>query len=1076
MLLGCSAQAQMKVRNYNFTTFSAPTTVATSSQTLGEIEEFKTHPEYGIVPYATQCTNCVEHIHKRTANSRFFTDVTNQHTTYTQQSFFPLHFRETENHIWRTIDPRLKRVADDKFAAVSQPIPTVLDWSEHATILQLGNVDFRFNANLSLWFYDDDKVYTDALAPNYAQYTIGEEGVRVSDIWSGIAMEQVFGIGEVKTSFVIDKPITLPIAKGWMVIEDKFSLPEGFVLTEAERTALRQDGFYQGDYVLKTSDGKVLMRYEKPIYIDAKAIGVYGLYMLKVFGNEYTLQLHIPIDWLTKSDHSYPITIDPLVVGTNKYGNFSQTGLPSYNMGFTSLALGSCDYHMNVTVPGQSTLTNALVDVEYTLTYDANCGVPALPPPFCTFSQVTMEVRNDTCNTTTGLLSCNPALPPYTGTCTTDPNLVPGANALLINSFVPNYLSCIKPQCQDYDIPFTLKNRDSVCLDQCGYLCARGNFWRMTIQGCTVDGSISQDKTQICAGEPVTLTANPNCGVPPYNFIWSYGNKTDTVFGTNKITIYPEQDVIVSCIIRDTCFNYAFANDLDIFVTPSPAADAGADVYLCEGGVVNLGGSPTTSAGASVQWFGQNPTVQSWVNNLNLPNPTAFVPAGTIDTFFYVVRTSDFTCFRRDTVFVYSLPKPNADAGADVSFCAGGTATLGGSPAANSPFVNWTSLPPAATVWLSSTTVANPNLNIPDGQVDTVKYILTVSTANCVAADTVDVFSKASPLANAGADVVLCEGGTATLGGNPAATPGAGVLWTAENSTALSWLSSAMVSNPQVNVPIGTIDTVFYVLTAADATCSKSDTVRVFSVMSPSVQIDTSNGTQFCANASLTISVGGSFTTYLWSNGATTSSITVSQPGNYSVTVTDVSGCTVSTASVNMVAIPVPSIQVFPDTLVNYGDSVMLYTNINLNAANIDSFQWFPTDDVPCAGCTQPLIYPTEAAQFFGVQIYSNGCVASDSALIRVILPNNFFIPNAFTPNADGVNDFFYVLSQTGVKVFTFQVFDRWGEKVHDGAYPWDGKFKDKDVPMGVYVYFVRLGLFGEAESITRKGSVTLIR
>lgn len=1073
---GWSAQAQMKVRSYNLNSFPKAKTYSTATVAPLSSVAAQQHPEFGQVPFATQCSQCAEHIDKRTANTRFFTDEKNTQTTYAQQSYFPLHYQPKGSKLWHTIDPRLQNKGLGRYAAPHQPVATALDLNTHTTTLHLDEVNFAFNGQLSLWFFEEGKVQTAAQTGNYNTYTVGEEGLRVNHLWPGITMEQVFGIGEVKTSYVIDQPLNLPIAKGWMVIEDKFWLPNGFTFSEADQWAKSADGFYQGDYVLKNTAGEELMRYEKPIYVDAKAMGVYGKYKLAHSNGEYTLQLFVPIDWLTKPDHTYPITIDPLLVGTNKYGNFSQTGLPSYNMGFTSLALGSCDYFMNVTVPGQSTLTNALVDVEYTLTYDANCGVPALPPPFCTFSQVTMEVRNDTCNTTTGLLSCNPALPPFTGTCTTDPNLVPGASALLINSFVPNYLSCIDPQCPDYVIPFTLKNRDSVCLDQCGYLCARGNFWRMTIQGCTVDGSIAQNKNQICAGEPVTLTANPNCGVPPYHFIWSYGNTIDTVYGTNKLTIYPQQDVIVSCIIRDTCLNFAFTNDLDIFVTPSPAADAGTDVYLCEGGTVNLGGTPTTSPGASVQWFGENATVQSWVNNLNLSNPTAFVPAGIIDTFFYVLRTSDFTCFRRDTIRIYSLPKPFANAGSDVSFCAGGTAILGGNPAVNSPFVNWVSEPASANGWLSSTTTANPTLVVPNGTIDTVQYILTVNTVNCSVSDTMSVFSKASPQANAGADVVFCEGGTATLGGNPAVTPGSSAAWTAENATALSWLSSSVVNNPQVNVPLGTTDTVFYVLNASDATCSKSDTVRIFSGASANVSIDTSNGTQFCANTSLTLSVSGNFTAYAWSNGATTASVSVNQAGSYSVTVTDISGCTVNAPAVTVFAVSVPSVTVFPDTLVTYGDSVLLYTNINLNGANVDSFQWFPLADVPCSNCTQPIIYPTEAAQYYGVQIFTNGCIASDSVLVRVLLPNNFFIPNAFTPNNDGVNDFFYVLSQAGVKVYTFQVFDRWGEKVHDGAFPWDGKFKGKEMPMGAYVYFVRLGLFGDAESITRKGSVTIIR
>jgi gliding motility-associated-like protein len=79
-------------------------------------------------------------------------------------------------------------------------------------------------------------------------------------------------------------------------------------------------------------------------------------------------------------------------------------------------------------------------------------------------------------------------------------------------------------------------------------------------------------------------------------------------------------------------------------------------------------------------------------------------------------------------------------------------------------------------------------------------------------------------------------------------------------------------------------------------------------------------------------------------------------------------------------------------------------------------------------------------------------------------------------PNGDGNNDLFYVLSQSGVRVITFRIFNRTGEKVYDQLSPWDGNYKGKPAPPGVYVYYVELGLFGDDRAITRKGSVTMIR
>ena len=103
-------------------------------------------------------------------------------------------------------------------------------------------------------------------------------------------------------------------------------------------------------------------------------------------------------------------------------------------------------------------------------------------------------------------------------------------------------------------------------------------------------------------------------------------------------------------------------------------------------------------------------------------------------------------------------------------------------------------------------------------------------------------------------------------------------------------------------------------------------------------------------------------------------------------------------------------------------------------------------------------------------------CADSTEIPISVLPPQNFFIPNVFTPNNDGNNDNFYIEMQEGVTVIEFTVFDRWGEKVHDGQYPWDGTYKGKPCPEGVYVYVFKLQLAANQVGIKRTGSITLMR
>ena len=110
----------------------------------------------------------------------------------------------------------------------------------------------------------------------------------------------------------------------------------------------------------------------------------------------------------------------------------------------------------------------------------------------------------------------------------------------------------------------------------------------------------------------------------------------------------------------------------------------------------------------------------------------------------------------------------------------------------------------------------------------------------------------------------------------------------------------------------------------------------------------------------------------------------------------------------------------------------------------------------------------------------SAGCTASDTVTITVIPTYPVFIPNVFTPQANGSNDFFQVFGEKQTwAFFAIQIFDRWGEKVYDSNdmnFTWDGTFKGKLLPSGVYVYAMRIVFIDDHSEKLFKGDVTLIR
>lgn len=112
--------------------------------------------------------------------------------------------------------------------------------------------------------------------------------------------------------------------------------------------------------------------------------------------------------------------------------------------------------------------------------------------------------------------------------------------------------------------------------------------------------------------------------------------------------------------------------------------------------------------------------------------------------------------------------------------------------------------------------------------------------------------------------------------------------------------------------------------------------------------------------------------------------------------------------------------------------------------------------------------------------IDANGCELVDTVYIEPsICCDEVFIPNAFSPNGDGLNDIFKVTTTAGLELYQWAVYNRWGNKVWsstDYFEGWDGKFRGKDQPLETYFYIFSYKCLATGEDILLKGDVTLVR
>lgn len=196
-------------------------------------------------------------------------------------------------------------------------------------------------------------------------------------------------------------------------------------------------------------------------------------------------------------------------------------------------------------------------------------------------------------------------------------------------------------------------------------------------------------------------------------------------------------------------------------------------------------------------------------------------------------------------------------------------------------------------------------------------------------------------------------------------------------------------------------------------------------------------------------------------------------PGSYTVTInTHQPVCEGLTATANIFVKPYPVVNLGSDTSVcPNGTPVGLSSKSFLTDPAAIKWLW-------STGVTNPIIRVIEPGTYTLTADW-NGCKTSDEIEVKRDCYTD--LPNSFTPNGDGHNDYFYPrqLLSRGVTEFSMTIFDRWGQKIFetrniDGR-GWDGKFNDQDQPVGVYIYQISAS-FKDGTNENFTGNVTLLR
>jgi len=371
----------------------------------------------------------------------------------------------------------------------------------------------------------------------------------------------------------------------------------------------------------------------------------------------------------------------------------------------------------------------------------------------------------------------------------------------------------------------------------------------------------------------------------------------------------------------------------------------------------------------------------------------------------------------------------------------------------------------------------------------------TCGTAGTVVSNGIflNVFNKAAPSVNIIASQdTICNGSSVTFTANPSnAGSNPAYQWKINGVNAginsRTFTTSSLVNADITSCTI-TTDPLFTCALGNNAT-SNNIPITVRTQTAPSATI-TASANDVCAGEMITFNAAvqnaGASPSYQWilnnkpinDLSQIFSSNTLSNGDSiYCLISPGVIFCSSSPVSSNILIATIensPKITISPvDTIINIGQQVQLKAVIS---GNIVSYQWTPSAKLEDPFSLTPTsIHLTDNTTYTLTAKTDKGCEASLNAIVKV--ERLLLMPNAFSPNGDGLDDIFRIPSGVSLQLQEFSIFDRWGnkmfttQKISEG---WNGTFNGEPVDAGTYVYFLKGS--DEKGNVFLKGTVLLIR
>ncbi len=316
---------------------------------------------------------------------------------------------------------------------------------------------------------------------------------------------------------------------------------------------------------------------------------------------------------------------------------------------------------------------------------------------------------------------------------------------------------------------------------------------------------------------------------------------------------------------------------------------------------------------------------------------------------------------------------------------------------------------------------------------------------------------------------------------------GSSITLNAGGGSSYNWFPATALNCSSCANPVATpLTDISYIVTGLNNfNCAGRDTVKITVIQPFTMQ---ALGSNVCVGGSTGLHASGA-ATYFWQPAAGLNRTDISNPTAaplsttmYTVVGYDTSHCFTDTAWVPVTVFALPAVSLGADLTLPTGTTQVL--NANITNGPIISWLWTPANFLNCNTCPAPVATIHKDMTYTVTVKNIHGCVASDEIRIKTFCENSqVFIPDAFTPDGDGINDIFMIRGSGIISVKYLRIFNRWGELIfeknnfspNNPACGWDGKIRGVKGPPDVFVYTVEVVCDNNMKNIF-KGNVSIIK